>query len=194
MADNENIKKLIIAHERKFSAQLCVFILQKPRLSSWMIFIPFIFVFYIQDFLKYKNGKQAFMENFISTRNKALDEAEAALAGQRSIDTGVIAHQAELSTEAREKYAEFMAVLAEHYSALLQATGETYEELLKSAYGRSKKNYLAYIEQLGKAEKVLNKALRPGLEESTENVEDVVGSIERYSEKIRMANAKEFFA
>lgn len=193
MADSENIKKLIIAHERKFSAQLCVYILQKPTLSSWMIFIPFIFVFYIQDFLKYKNGKQAFMENFLSTRNKALDEAEAALAGQRSIDTGVIAQQAELSTEAREKYAEFMAVLAEHYSALLQATGETYDELLKSAYGRSK-NYLSYLEQLGKAEKVLNKALRPGLEESTEGVADVVGSIERYSEKIRLADAKEFFA
>jgi hypothetical protein len=184
MADSENIKKLIIGQERKFSAQLCRFILHKPMLSSWMIFIPFIFVFYIQDFMKYKKGKQDFMENFLLTRNKALNEAEAALAEHRDIDTGIIAQQAELSPEAREEYAGFMAVLADHYSALLQATGETYEELLRSAYGRNK-NYQAYIDQLGKAEKALNKALSPGLEESTEGVADVVGSIERYSEKIR---------
>jgi hypothetical protein len=193
MADSENIKKLIIGQERKFSAQLCRFILHKPTLSSWMIFIPFIFVFYIQDFMKYKKGKQDFMENFLLTRNKALNEAEAALAEHRDIDTGIIAQQAELSPEAREEYAGFMAVLADHYSVLLQATGETYEELVKSAYGRNK-NYQAYIDQLGKAEKDLNKALSPGLEESTEGVADVVGSIERYSEKIRRTDAKEVFA
>lgn len=193
MEDMEAMKKIIIAQERKFAAQLCRFILHKPKLSSWMIMIPFIFIFYIQDLMKYKKGKQVFMENFILTRNKALDEAEAALAEKRDIDTGVIAQQAELSTEAKEEYAGFMAVLANHYSALLQATGETYEELLKSAYGRNK-NYLAYIDQLGKAEKALNKALRPGLEVSNEGVADIVGSIERYSEKIRMADAKEVFA
>jgi hypothetical protein len=193
MADSENIKKLIIGQERKFSAQLCRFILHKPTLSSWMIFIPFIFVFYIQDFMKYKKGKQDFMENFLLTRNKALNEAEAALAEHRDIDTGIIAQQAELSPEAREEYAGFMAVLADHYSVLLQATGETYEELLRSAYGRNK-NYQAYIDQLGKAEKALNKALSPGLEESTEGVADIVGAIERYSEKIRRTDAKEVFA
>lgn len=193
MNDVEKMKKLIIGQERKFAAQLCRFILHKPTLSSWMIFIPFIFVFYIQDLMKYKKGKQAFMENFLLTRNKALDEAEAALAEQRNVDTGVIAGQAQLSAEAGTKYAELMAVLAGHYSSLLQAEGETCEELLRSVYGRSK-NYLAYIEQLGRAEKAMNKALGPDLEESTEEVATVVSSIERYSEKIRMADAKELFA
>ena len=193
MGDNENIKKLIIAQERRFAAQLCRFILHKPTLSGWMVMIPFLFIFYIQDLMKYKNGKQVFMENFMLTRNKALDEAESALAEKRDIDTGVIAQQAELSPEAREEYAGFMAVLADHYSALLQASGETYEELLRSAYGRNK-NYQAYIDQLGKAEKSLNKALSPGLEESTEGVTDIVGSIERYSEKIRRTDANEVFA
>lgn len=193
MADIENIKKLIIAQERRFSAQLCRFILHKPTLSSWMIFIPFIFIFYIQDLMKYKKGKEVFMGNFLLTRNKALDEAEAALAEQRNVDTGVIARQANLSAEAGEKYAELMAVLADHYGGLLQAEGETCAELLRSAYGRSK-NYLAYVEQLGKVEKALNKALRPVLEESNEGLADVVSSIERYSEKIRMADAKEIFA
>ena len=193
MNDMDAVKKIIVAQERKFAAQLCRFILHKPTLSSWMIMIPFIFIFYIQDLMKYKNGKQVFMDNFILTRNKALDEAEAALAEKRDIDTGVIAQQAKLSTEAQEKYAEFMAVLADHYSLLLQASGETYEEMLRSAYGRSK-NYLAYLELLSKSEKSLNKVLQPGLEESTEGVADVVGSIERYSEKIRRSDAKEVFA
>ena len=193
MVDIAKVKKLILEQERKFAAQLCRHILHKPTLSSWMIFIPFIFVFYIQDLMKYKKGKQDYLENFLLTRNKALNEAEAALAEQRGVNTGSIAEQAELSSEAKEKYAEFMAALAAHYSILLQAEGETYEELLRSAYGR-RKNYQAYIDQLAKAEKALNKALYPGLEDSDEGVSEVVDSIERYSEKIRRADAKMVFA
>lgn len=192
MADIENIKKLIIAQERRFAARLCRFILHKPTLSTWMIMIPFIFIFYIQDLMKYKQGKQGFMENFLLTRNKALAEAEAALAEQRKVDARAIAQQAKLPVEAGEKYAEFIGLLADYYRGLLQAEGETYEELLQSVYGR-RKDYLTHVGQLGRAEKALNKALRPELEKSTEDVADVVGCIERYSEKLRLADAKEFF-
>ncbi|MEN8135496.1 MAG: hypothetical protein ABFS18_08175 [Thermodesulfobacteriota bacterium] len=56
--------------------------------------------------MKYKKGKQDFMENFLLTRNKALNEAEAALADGGVLVTVAIAGQAELSAEARGKYAD----------------------------------------------------------------------------------------
>jgi hypothetical protein len=84
-------------------------------------------------------------------------------------------------------------VLFEHYHKLLQAEGDTYEDLLISAYGRSK-SLLAFIKQLGSTEKALNNALRPEFKKSSEEVSDVISSIERCSEKIRMSDARELFS
>ena len=194
MTDFEDQKKLILDQERKFAAQLCRYVLNKPMLNSWMILIPFIFIFYFQDLAKYKKGKRGFTENFLLTRNKTLDEVEQALTENRKIDVESIAKQASISSKAGGKYAEVMAVLAEHYSVLLKGgRGATYEEMLKSAYGNRKK-YMIYLEKIDRAEKALNKALRPELEKSTEGVADIVSTIERYSEKIRLNDAKEFFA
>jgi hypothetical protein len=47
-------KELVLAHEKKFAALLANQVMVKPKLSAWMIFIPFIFIFYFQDFSKYK--------------------------------------------------------------------------------------------------------------------------------------------
>ena len=193
MSNIDEKKKFILAHERKFAAQLGREVMQKPKLSSWMVMIPFIFLFYFQDLSKYKNGRREFTANFLLSREKALSEAEAALSEHRKHDTLSIARKADLPMKAQERYSEFLTALAEHYSSLLQADGESYEELLQSAY-RQRKNYLTYIDQIGRAEKALNMALRPGLEKSVEGVADLVSSIEKNSEKLHRANAKEFFA
>ena len=193
MASNDEKKKYIIDYERKFAAQLGRAIMEKPKLSSWMVFIPFIFIFYFQDLSKYKNGRKEFSESFLHTRTKALQEAEAALAERREPDTSAIAGQAEISSKARGKYSEFLAALVGHYSSLLQADGDSYEELLQVAYVR-KKNYLTYLDQLATIEKALNKALRPDLAKSVESVNDIVSAIEKYSVKISRTDAKEFFA
>jgi len=193
MASNDEKKKYILDYERKFAAQLGRATMQKPKLSSWMVLIPFIFIFYFQDLSKYKNGRREFSESYLHSRTKALHEAEAALAEHREHDTMSIASQAEISPAARGKYGEFLAVLAEHYSSLLQANGDSYEELLQAAYGR-RKNYLTFLDQLGKIEKALNQELKPALAKSVEGANDIVSSIEKYSEKIRRADAKEYFA
>jgi hypothetical protein len=193
MASNEEKKTYILAHERMFAAQLGRAIMQKPKLSSWMVLIPFIFIFYFQDLSKYKTGRRKFSESYLHSRTKALQEAEAALAGRRDPDTLAIAGQAELSPKARQKYSELLAALVEHYSSLFEADGDSYEELLQAAYSR-KKNYLTYLDQLATVEKALNKALKPDLAESVEDVNDISRSIEKHSTIIRRADAKEFFA
>lgn len=193
MASIDDKKEYILAHERKFAAQLGREIMEKPKLSSWMVLIPFIFIFYFQDFSKYKKGRREFSANFLMSREKALDEAEAALSEKRNHDMLSIARKADLPMTAQERYSEFLTTLAEHYSLLLQVDGDGFEELLRAAYIK-KKNYLAFVEKLGRAEKALNKALRPGLEESVEEVGDLVSSIENNSEKLHRAIAKDIFA
>ena len=133
------------------------------------IFIPFIFIFYFQDLSKYKNARREFSENYLHSRTKAFQEAETALSERRELDTHALAIHADISPAARGKYGELLAVLAEHYTSLLQADGDSYEGLLEAAYGR-RKNYLGFLDQLGKVEKALNQALSPDLEESVEGV------------------------
>ena len=193
MANNDEKKKYIIEYERRFAAQLGRAIMQKPKLSSWMVLIPFIFIFYFQDLSKYKNGRKEFSENYLLSRKRALEEAEAAMAKPREHDTQAIARQAEISPAAQEKYGALLTVLSEHYSSLLQANGDSYEELLQATYSR-RKNYLTFLDKLAKTEKALNQALSPGLVESVEGVNGIVSSIEKYSEKIRRADAKEYFS
>ena len=91
MASNDEKKNYILDYERKFAAQLGRAIMQKPKLSTWMVLIPFIFIFYFQDLSKYKNSRQDFSENYLHSRKIALEEAEAALAEHREHDTQAIA-------------------------------------------------------------------------------------------------------
>jgi len=57
---NMDNKELVLAYEKKFAALLANEILVNPKLSAWMIFIPFIFIFYFQDFSAYKKQKKSF--------------------------------------------------------------------------------------------------------------------------------------
>lgn len=193
MASHNEKKEVILGYERKFAAQLGREIMHKPKLSTWMVLIPFIFIFYFQDLSKYKQARKEFSDNYLLSRKKALREVEAALVEKRKPDLVVIADQAEIPLNARHKYGDLLSVLAGHYEALFNEDGDSYEDLLKSVYGKKGK-YLAYLDALGEAEKSLNKALKPGLEKSVEGYADLVENIENKSEKLRRQKAGEVFA
>ena len=186
-------KELILARERKFAAQLGRLVLSKPKLHSWMVLIPFLFVFFIQDLMKYKKGRRAFTDNYLLSHAKALKEAEETLAQGRKPDTEPIARQADLEGKARDKYAELLAVLVDHYTSLLQARGDSYDALVRSAYGNSRTNYLLYTNLLSQAEKKLNQALTSQLSKDQEGVDDTIQKMEVGSNQLRRAEAEEIF-
>ena len=186
-------KELILARERKFAAQLGRLVLSKPKLHSWMVLIPFLFVFFIQDLMKYKKGRRAFTDNYLLSHAKALKEAEETLAQGRKPDTEAIARQADLEGKARDKYAELLAVLVDHYTSLLQARGDSYDALVRSAYGNSRTNYLLYTNLLSQAEKKLNQALTSQLSKDQEGVDDTIQKMEVGSNQLRRAEAEEIF-
>ena len=186
-------KELILARERKFAAQLGRLVLSKPKLHTWMILIPFLFVFFIQDLMKYKNGRRAFTDNYLLSHEKALKEAEDILAQGRKPDTEAIARQADLKGKAQEKYAEFLTLLVEHYISLLQARGDSYESLVRSAYGNSRTNFLLYTNLLSQAEKKLNQALTKQLSKDQEGVNDTIQKMEVGSNQLRRDEAEQIF-
>jgi len=191
---NQNDKKeLILAQERKFAAQLGRHVLSKPKLHTWMILIPFLFVFFIQDLMKYKKGRRAFSDNYLLSHERALKEAEDALAQGRKPDAGAIARQADLQGKSQEKYAEFLTLLVEHYTCLLQAQGDSYESLVRSAYGNNRTNFLLFNNLLNQAEKKLNQALTKQLSKDQDGVAITIQKMEVGSNQLRRTEAEQIF-
>lgn len=158
-----------------------------------MIFIPFIFIFYFQDFSNYKKQRRAFIDNYLLSRKRALNEAERALTENRNPDIDAVANRSELKEKPKVKYKELLTLLMDHYTSLLNASGENFEALVKSAYGKKKMNYAVFIHQLNTAEKALNAALKPQLKKTEEGVSQTIRKIETRSEKLRRQQLEMFY-
>ncbi|HKK90556.1 MAG TPA: NF038143 family protein [Desulfobacteraceae bacterium] len=194
MEKSDSIKSIILAHERQFAAKLASSVMEKPKLSSWMIFIPFIFIFYFQDFSKYKKKRKEFIENHLLSRRKALDEAREALLDDRKPDTSAIANQAGLKPKAADQYGQFMAILADHYTGLLKGAGDNYTGVIKSVYGDRPGDYLFFINRLNNAEKALNAALAPRLKKAQDGVAATIKKIEKNADNLRRAEVKAIYS
>ncbi len=187
-------KEVIWTHEKKFAARLANKVLVKPKLSAWMIFIPFIFIFYFQDFSAYKKQRKAFLDNWLLSRKKALNEAEEAMEENRKPDTASLAREADLKPKVHPLYESLLTVMAAHYTRELNAQGDTYHALVRSAYGNQKGDFVFFINQLAHAEHALNQALMPQLRKTSENVGATIKKIEKNSERIRRLEINEIFA
>ena len=187
-------KTLILAHEKKFAALLANQVLVKPKLSVWMILIPFVFIFYFQDFSKYKHQRKEFLTNWLLSRTKALNEAEEAIDEVRKPNTQTLAAQADLKPKVTDKYDQLLKVMVTHYTLLLNARGETHGELVRSAYGNRPGEYLFFMNQLATAENVLNKALLPQLRKTADDVGGIIKKIERGCDRLRRLEMNEIFA
>ena len=191
---NMDNKELIIDHEKKFASKLAGHVIVKPKLSAWMIFIPFIFIFYFQDFSKYKKQRKEFLGNWFLSRKKAMNEAEEAIDEGRKPNTQDIADQANLKAKVTGKYERFLKVMATHYTLLLNAKGESYQALVRSAYRGRQGEFLFFINQLAEAENQLNKALAPQLKKEADGGAATIKKIEKGSAKLRQEELKEIFS
>ena len=186
-------KEIILAYERGFAARLASQVLKKPRLNAWMIFIPFIFIFYFQDLSTYKKQRKAFMENWLLSRKRMLNEAADALEGGRPPDIDRLSQAADLPEKGKQPYAGLLTVLAGHYTGLLRAEESRYEGLVRAAYQGKKGEYRYFVNQLGNAEKALNKALAPQMKKTDPNVSQTITRIETQTDRIRRQEIDLFF-
>ena len=192
MTSLEDKSRYILEFEERFAYILATKVLNKPKLSLWMILIPFLLVFYMQSLQRYKTGLKAFADNYMTTPKLALEAAIAKLNQGEMLSLDTMPELKELSGEARQKLKELYDLLIEHYTDLLQKDGGSFEALVQSTY-QNRTNYLLFLNQLNKAEKALNAALKPHLSMTTTGVNDIIRAIERYSEEIRRNTANLIF-
>lgn len=157
-----------------------------------MILIPIIFVHYFYRFNKFNTGRKAFTKNYLVSRLRAMEEGlRIAETGQKP-DIEKLAALASLPKESIPAYRDLLRILIEHYTDLLRADGDTYAEMVRSAYAKQS-NFLLFVNRLNKAEKILDQALKPEMEDDTEGFDEIVARIERKSEELRREYAQQIF-
>jgi hypothetical protein len=186
-------KKWILDQERRFARDLAGRAIETPRLSMWMILIPIILVYHVYRHKNALKGRSAFVEHYLLSRNRSLEEAFRALAEQRPPDIdGVVARAVDLPPSARPAYKAWITVLIRHYRDLLQARGADYKALVQQVF-HNRSNYLIFLNQLNQLEKTLNAALNAHLTETTAGVAETIVRIEDASAQLRRLQAEALF-
>ena len=186
-------RNVILAHEEKFAEALAGAVLDRPKLSFWMILIPVIFVYYFYQLNKFAEGCRDFRRHFMLSRRRALDEAQRALEEERALDIGrLVREAANVPPPAVAAYTRWITILARHYHDLLQAEGAGYEEMVRKAY-KNRTAFLLFANQLNQAENEFNAAVAPHTEGAAENVKAVIGVMQRFSVETRREEARRIF-
>ena len=185
--------RLILEYEQHFAYALAGMVLDKPKLDIWMFLLPVLFVYYMNDFKKFKDGRKAFADHYMVIKKRALEEAAAVVQSGKKADADGLAKQSEMSAEAQKKLAELFVVLIDHYEVLLQAAGGDFDSLVRSAYNNLT-NYLLFINQINNAEKKLNMELKPQFATASTEANDIMSAMERHSEQIRRKEAHDIFS
>ena len=183
-------KELILNHEIAFAAHLARQVVQKPKLSVWMILIPIIFVFYFYQLQRYSEGRTKFIDHYLMSRRRVLDEAAALVIAGVKPDIARLAALSDVPEDARGLQGEVLTLLVEHFANLLRAEGEDFDDLVRSAYG-VRTNYLLIMNRLNQAEKAVYAAVASRLEQEAAGM--VVKTIEAASETFRREEAERIF-
>lgn len=184
-------RDLILENENRFAGLLAREVLAAPKMSMWMILIPFVFIYHVVQHRRVAEGRKVFIRNYLHSRERALEEGLQCVKKGTSPVIEEMPAGADLPESAREPLGEFLQLLAVHYMDLLRSNGTDMESLIRSAY-RNRMDYLLFLHRLNQAEKALNDALRPHIS-GTAGVDEVVAMMETVSQKLRREYAVTVF-
>lgn len=184
-------KEIVLRHETEFANSVGAGLLEKPKVSIWMIFIPILFLFFIYRMKKFKDSRIKFVEEFMTARRIAMDIALEAAEEGGKIKTDISAHIPELSEPLKKPYISWMKTLSGYYLELLAADGEDFRSLVRKAF-RNRSDYLLALNRLNTAEKEFYTALAPYLD-SVEGSSGITASIESISRRLRSETAGTIF-
>lgn len=131
---------LIWHGEQVFAHALAKQVINKPKVTVWIILLPLLFLFFMQDLKKYKNGIRDFVEGFLKNKKIALDLAFNAVVDGASLEKTVAAFGADSRPDndaertLHQKQMREIECLAAHFRQLLNSNGQTYEALVRNSY------------------------------------------------------------
>jgi hypothetical protein len=157
---------MIWYREQVLAYELARTMIHKPKVGVWMILLPLLFVFFLQDIKKYKSSIRTFVDGFLKNKKIALDLTFNAVSAGTSLEKTLAEFASETQptfsdqNDLHEKQLREIAFLMKHFQRLLNGKGRTYEELLKEAYP-SAGEYASFLDTLFKLEDAVLKSAFP---------------------------------
>ena len=191
---------LIYNYERFIGNSVALKVIRSKPIGVWEFLIPIVFILH---FMRNKQSREIFIQNYMFTKRLALDGAFKMLhkgLSREDVISGIAYKTRALlaAPETKGIYSETIRrqqmkeidLLFDHYRTLLSAEGQDYDALMRSAYG-SLKNYTIFHEQLKSAEKKVSDAARQTLGAKAD-VEALL-KIEKATEEIRLSQINKIF-
>ena len=192
MASLNEKRAFIWEDEERFASDLASAVLQIPKLSFWMIFIPIILVYHVLQVRKIIGGRKGFAKNYLITRKRALEASLSLVEEGINPDMQMILNDSTLPEKAKGPFKELYLLLVDHYTDLLRSDGEDMPSLIRSAY-KSRMNYLLFLNRMNKAEKELANILRPRTADPGADIEPIMKAMEINSERLNRERAERIF-
>ena len=196
-ATTEQTYQMIWNQENQFAYKVAKQVLDKPKISVWLILIPILFLYYAHKIQQYKAGVHGFSKGLMRTKILALDSAQEELnTGKKDKEykDAFVSKDLENSPNVmrvRDKQIAEVEVLKAHYARLLREQGSSYQALLKKAYKNSGE-YRLFLNQLAKAEEDVHDAVLRAYHPSDE-AQAVTKKMQNATFALREEEIKSFF-
>jgi Fe2+ transport system protein B len=189
----------IIARERALANSVARSVVAPRPFGVWDIMIPMVFIL---NFMKNKQMRELFIQNYIFTKQLALQAAfdilkkgqsrEEVLARIVSKTGDILASEAQeiYSNEIRREQMKEMDLLIDHYRKLLESDGDDYSSFVANAY-QNGHSYSIFLEQLMAAEKKVSQAAQQTLGDKADTA--ALSRIEAATARLRMAEVEKIF-
>jgi hypothetical protein len=190
----------IYNYERLIANSVALRVIKSKPIGVWEFLIPIVFILH---FMRNKQSRELFIQNYMFTKRQALDAAfnmlrkglsrEDAMSRIEDKTRALLSApetQGIYSDTIRQQQMIEIDLLVDHYSKLLAAEGEDYAALAHNAYG-SRRNYDSFHEQLKSVEKKVSDAARQTLGAKAD-VETLL-RIEKATEEVRQSQIEMIF-
>ena len=191
---------LIYNYERFIGNSVALRVVKSKPIGVWEFLIPIVFILH---FMRNKQSRELFIQNYMFTKRHALDGAfkmlkkglirEDVISGIEDKTRALLTApetQGIYSETIRQQQMNEIDLLFDHYSKLLGAEGQDYDELTRNGYG-NRQNYFIFHEQLKSAEKKVSDAARQTLGSKADV--DALLRIEKATEEIRQSRIGKIF-
>ncbi len=190
---------LILARERALANAVARSVVAPRPFGVWDFMIPMIFIL---NFMKNKQVRELFIQNYIFTKQLALQAAfdilkkelsrKEVLARIESKTGDILASEAQeiYSNEIRREQLKEIELLIDHYHKLLESDGNDYSSFVSKAY-QNGHSYTIFLEQLLAAEKKVSAAAQQTLGDKADTT--ALSRIEAATARRRMAEVEKIF-
>ncbi len=191
--------KNILDRDRAVAKLVSMAVVRPKPLGVWDVTIPIIFIL---NFMKLKQTREIFIQNFMFTKGLALDAAQNIIKKGRTRESELAQIEEKTksildadtdgiySEEIRRSQMEEIDLLIDHYCKLSKTDGVDYSFLVINTY-QDRRGYTAFFSKLKDTEKKVSNAAKRILGKKADTV--ALSKIEAAVDRVRKAEVERIF-